>query len=392
MKANPGGQLAASEIIGRDSLIGRINRSLQRQSVVLSAERRIGKTSIMRKMQAEADPEEIKVFFNDLERIYSPLELVEAVLQDVEEHLSLKQKSANTFRKLYKHLAGTEIGGVVKLPPKVADQWKNLLVSVVGDLMEQEDKFVYFFWDEVPLMLYNIKNREGERTAMEILDTLRALRQTHPNLRMVFTGSIGLHNVLTSLRKTGYANDPTNDMDTIEVPPLTEDKAAELAERLIKGEKIKVAEPEKTYRTIASEVDGFPYFIHHVVDEMARRGDEFDPESAAGIVTTALIDAQDRWHLRWYRERIDNYYESPESNIALALLDVMATSETPLTFEDLFNLVKHKIETDDEELTREILNRLGKDHYVTQNSDGRYAFRFPLIKRYWKLHRGLRTA
>jgi AAA+ ATPase superfamily predicted ATPase len=391
MRANPGGQLAASEIIGREKLIERILRSLDRQSVVLSAERRIGKTSIMLKMKEEADPRAVIVFFSDLERIYTPLELVETVLRDVEEHLSLRQKSANTFRKLFKHLAGAEVGGVVKLPAAVALHWKDLLVSIINDLMQQEERLIYFFWDEVPLMLYNIKKREGEAAAMEILDTLRALRQSHKNLRMIFTGSIGLHNVLTSLRKTGYANDPTNDMDTIEVPPLEPDKAERLASLLIQGERIKISKPEEITQTIASEVNGFPYFIHHVVDEMARReGDgEFDSDTVRQIVATALTDAQDRWHLRWYRERIDNYYEPDERAIALALLDALCASEEPLSFDELFNLVKHKIKIEDAEPVREILNRLGKDHYTAQNATGGYAFRFPLIKRYWRLHRGL---
>lgn len=390
MKANPGGQLAVAEIIGREKLIERIRRSLDRQSVVLSAERRIGKTSIMLKMQVEADPEREVVFFSDLERIYTPLELVETVLQSVETHLSIRQKTASRFRKLFKHLAGTEVGGVIKLPAAVASHWKDLLVSVVSDLMEQEERRVYFFWDEVPLMLYNIKNREGESVAMEILDTFRALRQSHRNLRMIFTGSIGLHNVLTGLRKTGYANDPTNDMDMIEVPPLEADKAVRLASLLIEGERIAVSNTNEVSQTIASETDGFPYFIHHIVDEMARLdGGEASPETVRQIIETALTDAQDRWHLRWYRERIDNYYAPEEKIIALALLDALGAAEEKLSFEDLFNFVKHKIETGNEELVREILNRLGKDHYTVQNTTGGFAFRFPLIKRYWKLHRSL---
>lgn len=390
MRANPGGQLATSEIIGREKLIERIWRSLNRQSVVLSAERRIGKTSIMLKMKAESNPETEVVFFSDLERIYTPLELVETILQSVEEHLSVKQKTAYGFRKLFKHLAGTEIAGVIKLPAAVASHWKDLLVSVIKDLMEQEERRVYFFWDEVPLMLYNIKNRESETAAMEILDTFRALRQSHPNLRMIFTGSIGLHNVLTGLRKTGYANDPTNDMDTIEVPPLEIDKAERLASLLIQGERIRLSKPDEVSQAIASEVNGFPYFIHHVIDEMARvADDDFGSEAVKQIVENALTNVQDRWHLRWYRERIDNYYEPEEAIIALALLDALASVEENLSFGDLFNLVKHKIETDNAELVREILNRLGKDHYTAQNATGGFAFRFPLIKRYWRLHRGL---
>jgi len=65
-----------------------------------------------------------------------------------------------------------------------------------------------------------VKQAEGEAAAMEVLDVLRSIRNdTHP-YEMVFTGSVGLHQVLNMLRKGGYANDPTNDMRTVEVLPL----------------------------------------------------------------------------------------------------------------------------------------------------------------------------
>jgi len=50
MKANPGGQLSIDQIKGRDPLIATIWETLLSQSVIMTAERRIGKTSIIQKM------------------------------------------------------------------------------------------------------------------------------------------------------------------------------------------------------------------------------------------------------------------------------------------------------------------------------------------------------
>jgi len=50
MRANPGGVLAPEDVIGRDKLIEQIWRVLENQSVVLTSERRVGKTSVIRKM------------------------------------------------------------------------------------------------------------------------------------------------------------------------------------------------------------------------------------------------------------------------------------------------------------------------------------------------------
>jgi hypothetical protein len=50
MKSNPGGQLPVSEIIGRDDFVRRLWDIIARQSLVLTAERRMGKTHIVKKM------------------------------------------------------------------------------------------------------------------------------------------------------------------------------------------------------------------------------------------------------------------------------------------------------------------------------------------------------
>jgi len=43
MKANPGGEIASAEVMGRDHLIADLWGILEQQSVMLSAERRMGK-------------------------------------------------------------------------------------------------------------------------------------------------------------------------------------------------------------------------------------------------------------------------------------------------------------------------------------------------------------
>jgi len=87
MKTNPGGQISPSEVIGRDELIRRLWRVLDRQSLVLSAERRMGKTCIVKKMVEEAEQDKVLPIYHDLEGIRTPLEFVEVIFQDVEAYL-----------------------------------------------------------------------------------------------------------------------------------------------------------------------------------------------------------------------------------------------------------------------------------------------------------------
>lgn len=143
MKANPGGQVAPSEVVGRDELISNFWDILERQSLVLSAERRMGKTCIIKKMQAEPPSDKLPIY-HDLERVRTPLEFVETVLRDVEEYLTTLRRTARRTRQLLKQLSGAEAMGV-KLPEFAAPHWKNLLTETIADLIENQDRKVILF-------------------------------------------------------------------------------------------------------------------------------------------------------------------------------------------------------------------------------------------------------
>jgi AAA+ ATPase superfamily predicted ATPase len=118
MKTNPGEQLAANEVIGRDRLIAKLWQILERQSLVLTAERRMGKTSVIKKMVAEPLPA-ILIKFRDLEGFRTPLEFVEALFQDVQSELSGKEQVLTGVRQFIEQLSGAEIKGF-KLPKTAA--------------------------------------------------------------------------------------------------------------------------------------------------------------------------------------------------------------------------------------------------------------------------------
>jgi hypothetical protein len=388
MKANPGGQIAPSEIIGRDDLIQRLWQILERQSLILSAERRIGKTSVIKKMIAEAPQDKLPIY-RDLEQVHTLLEFGELVFEDVERYLSGLRRTAERTRRFISQLSGGEFTGIFKLPTVIAPHWKTLLTKIIEDLVEHQDRMVIFFWDELPMMLDNIRKREGDELVMEVLNTLRALRQTHPDLRMVFTGSIGLHHVIASIKQAGYSNAPTNDMYQEEVLPLSPGYAQELARLLLEGESIQADDVQGTTFAIANGVDCVPFYVHHIIDQMKQRKDATSPDAAMKIIDSFLTDQLDRWDLQHYRSRIETYYGSSECTLALDLLDILSAAETPLLFDELFNLLKTHVVTDDEETARRVLVLLQRDHYVARQVDGAYSFRLQLIRRWWRLDRGV---
>ena len=94
--------------------------------------------------------------------------------------------------------AGTEIAGLIKLPDGSPAPWKEVLRRTFADVEEAmtaqgSDCRMVFFWDEVPYLLDNIAKREGHAVAMEVLDALRSLGQDFDRIRLLLTGSIGMH-------------------------------------------------------------------------------------------------------------------------------------------------------------------------------------------------------
>ncbi|WP_295393207.1 hypothetical protein [uncultured Thiodictyon sp.] len=162
MKANPGGQIELAEVVGREQLIEQIWDTLEQQSIRMNAERRIGKTTIIRKLCAEPRPGWVPMF-QDLERYHSAREFALSVYREVDRFLSARARIARRSKELLKSLGGTEVAGVLKLPDLVADApWQDILNFAIQDLVQErahQDARPLFLWDEVPYMLASIPSR-----------------------------------------------------------------------------------------------------------------------------------------------------------------------------------------------------------------------------------------
>ena len=387
MKANPGGHIAPEHVIGRDNLIDAIWNRLDQQCVLINAERRIGKTCIIKKMVADP-PEKWFPVFQDLERIHSAEDFAREVYDVVQEFLSMWKLAANRAQRIFED---HDFGNLKK---KSKRPWKQLLVSSIEDLAKQKlktDKSLIMFWDEVPYMIDNIRKTDGEQSAAEVLDTLRSLRQQHPDLRMVFTGSIGLHHVLAHINEAHIATAPVNDMFSVEVTPLAPADAEALAHTLIAGEELASSDSQQAVATIALEADYFPFYVHHIVNGLKIEQQPAEPQNIRDLVGRHLVDANDPWELSHFRTRIPIYYrKESDAKLVHLILDILAEKEEPHSIDRLLDAINTQTDQfDDRDNLLKVLRLMQRDHYLTRSPDGEYQFRFPLIRRWWKLDRGL---
>lgn len=390
MLTNPGGRLALEDVVGRTAEISRYWTVLRRQSLILSAERRIGKTHILVKMDQLPAPNFVP-FYQELEGCHHVIELVRSLYSGVSDQLGIGAKAKSFVMKTWSTLVPKKLGQLEL--PQARDNWKPLLTGVMADVVAslQPNHLAVFLWDEFPLMLYNLARSEGDATAIELLDLLRHLRQRYAHhLRFVFTGSIGLHLVLRSLRAAGNANDPTNDMLNEIVPPMCPADATALGEKLLQGTACDAAAIPTISGIIATRVQGFPYYIHHIIDVLSRGGDPFDAGDVEKAILTLVRADHDPAHFGYYVDRIRTYYSPAEQELSFSILDAVAHSNTLLSFSTICNLVRHSTPAVTDESVRDCLRLLREDHYLTltkRHAEARYGFRWKLIKAWWKENR-----
>jgi AAA+ ATPase superfamily predicted ATPase len=394
-KANPGGQIDSADIVGRDVVIAELWERLAGQSVLLTAERRMGKTTVVKQMVKESNPMVYSIY-RDLEKVVSPAEFVSNILTDISGYQKGTKWIEALFGKFTKSFAGWQIGNIVKIPETSIDRWKEILENAIEYLMShplsvddwedgQKGKQMIFFWDELPMMLDNFLKREnGALVAMEVLDTLRALRQTYPQLRMVYTGSIGLHHVVNKLKDAGYNNAPTNDMYTCDLQPLELDDAIKLAQRLLEGENLATTDRAAVAKEISQQVDRFPFYIHHSILKLKSLRQQISPSLVQDEISKALCEPNP-WDMNHYQDRIRTYYRDGSDRIALAILDTLAMATSGLSLEEIRD---RNLPIQDTEVLRTVLKLLRQDGYLIMNVDKTYSFRYGLIQRYWQYQRG----
>lgn len=389
LRVNPGGRLTPAEVIGCDVFIAAMWDALERQSVVLSGERRMGKTSVLNKMQAEAPLDRCAVK-RSLQGVTSPEEFVRALVADTELALPgvLKPSFGSRLRR-----SGLRKVGVspvsVEFDPPTEESWKDVAAHAIAVLDREPDISVVLLWDEVPHMVANVRDNRGPHVARDLLDVLRTARESSERLRMVFSGSIGLHHVVHDLRAAGGMWAPTHDMLPMDLPPLRVEDAAYLACELLRNERVACDDADAVAAAIAGAVDCVPYYVHHTVNQLMtrQRAATCGPVTVAlvrDVVTASLEDPLDPWQLHHYVDRVESYY-GRERDYVKALLDLIAAAPTPLSIPEIEAGIGAHVAPPSTERLRDLLQLLCKDHYLRGGPE--FAFRLELVRRVWRARR-----
>ena len=366
---NVGGPLAPEHVIGRAREVADVFQSLESVGVVITGERRMGKTSLARVVARDARDRGWSVVWQSAEGFTSVAELSEAFINAITAVEGSRAKAVRAVVSAMKLNLGP-----LTIDPRVADR---VLDQVVSAAVGAGSERLLLIIDELPLFVRELDRRvPGDGAAA--LHLLRRLRQQHSDrLRMLCLGSVGFHHVARD------ALGALNDLERHRLGPLDGDDASYLARCLFLSTGVQAPDEQALGRVISEAVEGVPFYVHRLVGQIARHAPSTcTAATVADIVADALRPPDDPWELRHYRDRVRPYY-GDDALVAAAVLDALAPRSTALSPRDIESRVAtSRAAPVDHDLLADVIERLVDDHYLVYDGDS-LRFAFELVRRSW---------
>jgi uncharacterized protein len=364
--------------------------------VLLVAQRRMGKTSLMREVMRWMQDER-RCLFIDLQKAASPQDVVAELGMATFPYQSLWDQTKTVFKNALgkatssiEEVSAGEIG--IKLRGGVeATNWMEK-GDRLFDVLAEADSPVVLFVDELPIFVNNLLKGDdftisSARRALadKFMSWLRsnALKKKG-QVSMVFAGSIGLEPVLrqASLSATLTSFDP------FDLGPWSQSTAADCILALAAEKRLLLA-PE-TAVLMAERLD---YCVpHHVqmfftaaYDTCRRSGrDRFDVDQVDDVYEKSMLSVRGHAELTHYEERLQwvlgvELYSSALDMLTEAAVNGALTRESLRAFRGEYATGERDAAADQ----RHLLWVLEHDGYLVRSGDT-FMFQSRLLKDWWR--------
>ncbi len=381
---------AQQSVVGRDDMADQFWEELRRGSLQVLSERRMGKTWLLHLAQAREPEDFVSVFLN-VEDLKNVLDFSQRLMDKVYVEVPATGKIDRLKGYVKRRAPRVEGQDVGKLKIPTFSNWKEGLQHALTTFQSRiGEGMPVLILDELPHLLDSVIQTGRHEEAIELLDTLRALRQSLPNLRMVYCGSLGFHIVFSKLHKEGYTGQPVNEMGTFDVLPLKSEAATQLAGNLLLGEDVQCTELASVASAVGEVSARVPFYIQNIVHWMWSHNEQaWSPDAVSVVLNGMFDDVGDPAKFKYYDQRLDQHYPSDWVEQARIILDILSRESDGVQIEQLLNLVRHIERTTS--LTQDdllkVLEVLREDHYVVRQ-DGTYRFKLEIVRKWWHTARG----
>jgi hypothetical protein len=375
-----GPPVEGDDFFGREKEIKQANRLLEsNHSLLLSAPRRIGKSSLAKRLIEEKKRVGWKCVYIDLEQTTTEEGFIRLVIEAFSENNIWKQVTDGVSKgisTLLDRIQKVSVGPF-DINLSKADDQEDLYKDLKELICHDEDTFIVV--DELTLFLGVLyKSSNGPEKVSFILNWLRSLRQvSKTKVRWLFCGSVGLRNFTSNL-ELGYT---INDLTEFSLDELSREEAIGLLSQLCQSEDIHMDAQQVDY-TLDKLHWNIPYFIQVIFSKLS---EEYDGQTITREnVDDAYTKLYSESYLNTWSERLIEYrdFEVP----ARRVLKALCVHPEGLTRESLLHLLmtgRESSELDEVDYALSKLLRMLENDGYTLKKDSVRAFRSPLLRDYW---------
>lgn len=374
----------------RPKIVEKIWRKIANgEHLQLTAPRRVGKTSILKNLalkprdgylvkyiivqSVDQENEFYKLLFNELVEDKNIFGLLDGYL-----------RQASTAVKEYIKRIQSISTNEVTINHSVTLNYETELKQLIQAIPEECPKIILEV-DEFPHAVENILKID-HRAGVRFLQSTREFRQDDrlsSKVRFVFTGSIGLGNIV---KKIGQSN-LIMDLASVPVPPLSLVEAKSLVVDLVSGlnefHNIKLPLADSAIDYLLGQIDWLiPYYIQIVVDELCdlhEEGQNIDHEAVDEALVRIVRNKykHDNYFDHWKSRLKSAFDNQAQYNLAREILNRLAANQ--LVDQSILNDlgVKHGVAE-----PRYVQGVLEYDGYITDHEE-RFLFNSPILKAWW---------
>ena len=379
-----GSPVEGEDFFGREKeLAFAWNHIKKGNSIILSAPRRVGKSSFAKRILSIAKEANWNTLEIDLEEIKSEEGFVKLFVDKLENESWWKKTLT---------IAGNKIDQILQsIKPslefgeaKASFEWKAQKADIyekLKSLLDHKEETLIMV-DEVTVLLNSFIKTDAENGVTDVeffLNWLRSFRQiTGTKIRWIFCSSIGIDN-FTNIYNLSYT---LNDVNSLPIGEYTPKKAKEFVKALALSDNIEFSDEHIDY--ILGKLGwNLPYFIQIYFSKINQLIKIYDKNIDNETFDQAYTNLINEKELNTWGERIKEYNELEQ--YARLLLTNLSKVKEGESRNNLQNMLYLKI--NDEEKTKTILNKLlymlKNDGYIMDNLEARYTFRSPLLRDFW---------
>ena len=339
-------------------------------SILLSAPRRVGKSSFSKRLLKVAEENGWKTLYLDLQGEGTEQAFVKLFKEKLQEE-KWWNKAGNAILTLFDSIEFDNIS-------IYTDVWRNDTYGKIKQLIESAGDIIIVV-DELTIFLNHLLQQENGRKKVEFfLEWLRKFRQiSGSKVRWIFCSSVGIENFASMHQLSKHLNDVHN----FHIGAFSEVEASDFISRLDVDENIKFTK-EHIKHILDKLVWHLPFFVQLLVEKINFLVYIDGKQLSNGTIDEAYSLLITENHFNTWDERLTEYYVFEDN--ARKILKLCAEQPTGRTRDDLLaNLFVQTSDIDKTEtILAQLLNMLQNDGYLIEN-DGKYIFRSPLLRDFW---------